>query len=262
MVVSYSRLNRYRLCGISYYFHYILGKKYPPTIGMILGTAFHDTYKLNFKQKLAINEDMPVENLEKIFVKKYDKLVKKVRWSPSQIGKEEELLEFHKNKGLKLVKLFYPIAQKLIPLSAEDKYRVKIPKENLEIIIRPDLIVCDGIIDFKTKTRKSVPDFNQLLLYSFAYKELCKKPPKHLTFYDLIYTKTKEYILKHSIDGNVDAQPEILIQEVKAILKAIKNKIFFPAQPNSWKCSAEYCEYYDECLYGKRRHETYQKIEE
>ena len=250
MRLSYSRLNRYRLCGMSYYFYYILGKKYPPTLDMYFGSCFHKTYEMFFKYKILTSKNLESRYLKEFFINEFNKNIE-IRDTNNNDK------DFYLKKGIGLIEMFYEIAITLNPLVSEKMYIVNL--SDIEIYIKPDLIIDEGIVDFKTKKRKSEPDFNQLLLYYLAYKEIYKKIPI-LTFYDLIYTKTKTSIAKYSVMPDENLQPDILIKEIKSIIDGINNKIFMPAPINHWKCCNSYCEYYDECVYGKVRHESIKKI--
>ena len=262
--ISYSKITTYRMCGLCYYYRYIKKKIMPPSISQLTGSVFHKTYQFNFKQKMLTNKDMPVKDLVDYYKREFDTHKQDLWWPKSVEEKEKsEQIEYHREKGLKLVEVFYEIAQNLRPLLVEELMPVIVSgKETFKIWLKPDLFVKDDVIDYKISKRKKDFDFNQLLLYSLAYQQKYGKKPDRLTFFRLIYTKTQEKFQVSTIDGKVEAQPTILLNEVNLVLKGIKNGLFYPAPPDHWLCSERYCQYYEECPYGKLRHETYKELGE
>jgi len=245
--ISYSKITTYRMCGLCYYYRYIKKKIMPPSISQLTGSVFHKTYQFNFKQKMLTNKDMPVKDLVDYYKREFD-THKQDLWWPKSVEEKE---------------VFYEIAQNLRPLLVEELMPVIVSgKETFKIWLKPDLFVKDDVIDYKISKRKKDFDFNQLLLYSLAYQQKYGKKPDRLTFFRLIYTKTQEKFQVSTIDGKVEAQPTILLNEVNLVLKGIKNGLFYPAPPDHWLCSERYCQYYEECPYGKLRHETYKELGE
>ena len=243
---------------MAYYYFYVEGIKYPPTIRLLFGDLIHQILEIYFRNKVE-GETLECSLLEDLFVKYLDEMITTVRWVDGENHESE--VSFYKEKGIKLIRKFYPLIETLKPIEVEKLMHIPIIDGGFEITIKPDLIIEDGVIDFKTKQRKTTPDFNQLLLYSLGYKQLMGKYPRHLTFINLIYTKKQEKIDVVSIDGHPKGHPDLLIKEVKTVLDSIQRGIYFPAPPNSWQCSPEYCDYFEICPYGKRRQDSFVEIE-
>ena len=64
--LSISQINKYLGCGEAYRLHYIEGKKSPPNVLMIKGSAFHKAAETNNIQKKKSKKDLSIEELQDI----------------------------------------------------------------------------------------------------------------------------------------------------------------------------------------------------
>ncbi len=64
--ISYSQVNTFLDCRMAYYLRYILGVKKPPTLPMMIGSAFHATMRHFFNYRMLYNFDFTLDQLTKI----------------------------------------------------------------------------------------------------------------------------------------------------------------------------------------------------
>jgi len=167
-----------------------------------------------------------------------------------------------KDKVIQLAELHHvDLAPEINPSLIEERLEIKLPGFPLDLVGYPDVVEVDGTIrDLKTRARKPAPGDAGLDLglafynLGFEIKEGRTAPALMLD----VLTKTK--IPKRYTDVvPADASSAPLIQRIERAALAIESGAFMPADPGHWKCSAKFCDYYDDCPWGKVSRKSFPK---
>lgn len=263
--LSMSQVNKYLGCGEAYRQHYIEGKKSPPNVVMIKGSAFHKAAEMNNLQKIQTKTDLSVEELQDIASDDLDK-----RFEGPLNYKDEELSSgIDKVKGqakdqlMTAIPIYHESSKDVMPIATEQEYNIQIPGIDKPLKAIIDCITDDGrVIDYKVTSRAKTQEMTdsdlQLSAYSLIYRATYGHFPK-LQFHNFILKSTKKYgdqtefnlVETHHDETTINP----LINTLMAVEKSINQGIFLPAPAGSWQCSPNACPYYKQCKYvnGKPR---------
>ena len=265
--LSISQINKYLGCGEVYRLHYIEGKKSPPNVAMIKGSAFHKAAEINNIQKKKSKKDLSVEELKEIASNDLDSRLSCEVWYTK---KQKENIS--KTKGDAKDSLIMAIDQlsintkDVMPIEVEAEFNIQIPgiKKPLKAVI--DCITDDNrVIDYKvTSTKITQFDTNiniQLMAYALIHRVNYGVFPK-TEFHSYLTKNTKTYghqiIFDNlSIHHNEDTISPLL-NTIKVVSEGIEKGIFIPAAKGidkPFSCSPNHCKYYQNCKYinGKPR---------
>lgn len=213
--LSYSQIEKFRVCPLQYKYAYILKIPGPPNHALSFGDTIHKCLR-DFHHRKMFGEDLTLENLLKI----YDD-----NWQPIGYQSEE-----HRNKryesGKKLLENYYNKHHKdnIKHVGLEKTFYLNLAGYKFTgKIDRLDQLE-DGveIIDYKTggiKDQKEVDNDNQVTIYAIAAKESLGLNPKILSLY---YVEHGE---KLSTVRN-ESQLEKLTEEVEEIVNEMKEGNF------------------------------------
>jgi len=242
--LSYSSISRYFLCGMAWKFHYVDKVEVPTSSNLAFGSAFHNTIEafLNGHEK-PMHELWAGEWQRQTEGKQID------------YGSSSEAEQF--NLGIRmltdpdvqkgLVDTF--LTQEKMP-SIETYIELRIPGIPIPIVGYIDIITGDGVPgDFKTSARSWTPDKAyeemQPLFYLAALKQL-GRPVRGGKFRHYIFVKTKKAQFQVLESAHKDTELDWLAFMAKGVWNGISKEVYAP-NPNTWKCSPAYCEYWHLC---------------
>ena len=73
--------------------------------------------------------------------------------------------------------------------------------------------------------------------------------PPSLMLDVLVKTKTPK---RATVMTTPNGDHSALLQRIERAAAVIEAGAFLPAQPGHWKCSEKFCEFYDDCVFGRR----------
>lgn len=114
--------------------------------------------------------------------------------------------------------------------------------------------------DLKTADRQPNEDAasksQQLSLYALIRTAEVGKTPDKVRLRTLVRTRTgKTSSVEQTADISKD-NLEAVAQRLNAAIESVKRGAFVPANPDSWWCSARYCEYFGDCRFAMGRTST------
>lgn len=245
--LSYSSISAYVSCGMYWKLKYVDKLPAPTSPALLFGSATHgavEAYLLkgNFASDL-------VDEFRKSWAEQLEKNPN-VSWGM-------DTPEAMENDGIRILQHPDVVAgiNAIAPgdgvgLKIETKVEIRVPGVPIPLVGYIDIITKDGIPgDFKTSGTKWSPEkaLNEIqpLVYLAALNQL---DPKHTQWnfrhYVIVKTKTPQFqAIEHTHNP---AQLMWLFKMIKNAWDAI-NAGAFVENPTSWKCSAAYCEYYNQC---------------
>jgi len=249
--LSFSAVNTYLNCGLSYYYRYILGLKLPPAGVMILGTAAHKGMEHDFKQKIESHENLPTKEVLEVFSDTFDKERDNAIW------KEDEEAGDMKDKTAAALTLYHAgndtlpsRAKQLQPVEVEKKFVLKFDNVDYDLIGYVDILTVDEQLrDIKRKGKKmnqaEIDKDMQLSVYALAYKEKTGHFPKSLGFDCMITTKTPQVDICETTRTDEDCLRALAV--TARVADGIYKHVYLPAQSSAWNCSPKWCGYWDIC---------------
>ena len=247
--LSPSSITQYLKCSAQYMFKKQLGPK-PPGIALLYGKSVDNAINVDMEQKIITRKNLPSDDVKDAFVTEYDN------------NKDETL--FHKNDnpdvlrevGINSVgKWADEIAEKIQPISVQEKLAIEFDDFNYDILQFADVITEDKtIIDNKTAGR-SVPQKDgefkisndhmlQLTMYGIGYKENHNEEVNELGLDYLIKNKNPKIQQVRWKPNNADKKYALSL--IENVAKGIDNETYIPNR-SSFMCSKKVCAFWSEC---------------
>ena len=243
-------------CARQWSYRYIDGIVAPPSISLIVGSAYHDALATNFMQKIQTEEDLPVSDVLDAFSTSWDRqLTKRVTIDDGEqqefetLSSEEEGEEDlgdAKDEGIKLVRTYhYDMAPAVQPASVERSCEVEVG--DLKMVGRLDLETTTGkVIDHKTSKRSKTQDEMDLEFQPFAYG-LLGKGAVDFDFHVAVKTKKPKIQVVHT--PNNAREVIWFMRLAQQVWKAMHTGVY-PPNHTGWWCNEKYCGYYSMCKGG------------
>lgn len=254
--LSYSSISSYLLCAANWKMHYLDKIKTPTSPALVFGSAFHNTVE-GF---IAANHQNSIETL---WLEKWNEQTTTLDEKGEVIERVDidwgaDTPEYHCNEGLRLL-ANSEIKEAILSIKAgvdefgpkvERLIELKVPGVPIPIIGYIDIISDDGIPgDFKTSKASWTPDKaeaeTQPLFYLAAMNQMgIKTDGWRFKHYIFVKTKTPKFqLLEHAHNPS---QLMWLFKMIANVWKGIEAGVY-PENPNSWKCSQNWCDYWHLC---------------
>jgi hypothetical protein len=248
--LSPSQISMWRRCPAQYEFRYVKGIISPPSVSLILGSAYHSALEENFKQKIQSQEDLPIDAVLSAYADSWDKQVKErvvkiegekaefdtIDWESEDPGKA-------KDKGVDLVAAYQiQMAPSIFPMEVEEMKVFNVG--DVKIVVRIDLVTDTlRIIDHKTasksRTQSEMEQELQPAAYGLAVGET-------VPFDYHIAVKTKVPKIQVITVMKTVQDFAWFAKITTATANAIKSGIFPPID-TGWYCSPKFCGYWQMC---------------
>ena len=234
--LSYSQVEKFKVCPLQYKYSYILRIPTPPNHALSFGDIIHKTLR-DFHYNKMFNKNVGIEELYSIYEK---------NWQPTgYLSEEHRKLRFE--SGKKLLEEYYKKhgEDKVKHLGLEKTFNLNFAGTKFTgKIDRIDELKNGGveIVDYKTgtpKDQKAVDNDDQVTIYAIAAKKALGLNPKLLSLYfveagqKILTTRTEEQFKKTE-------------EEVSEIVDEMK-KGKFEATPG---IHCAYCDYKNICPYS------------
>ena len=141
------------------------------------------------------------------------------------------------------------------PLIIEEKITVELNGFPYPLVGYIDLgETTHALRDLKTKAktpgRNDAANSTQTAMYSMMYEIATGWRPPRFTMDSLVKTKVPKLVQQTVVPtGNYTP----LLMRMQRMAQVIEAGAFMPAAPGHWKCSERYCEYYEDCPWGRAR---------
>lgn len=236
--LSASQIDKFAFCPILYYYDYVVGgKRLPPNIYMIYGTAIHEALAFNFRQKIVSRVDLGWEAVHEKFTEAFEReiddarLIRDPTYHVMKVQAEGNVFNY-----------MTKMAPSLMPKLVEHTFEIKL--KNYPVTIKGifDLVTEDDyIIDFKTAGKSwkdtyrqtKVEESIQLRLYCIAFRKLYGRREKEAQFHIIPRYEEEIHIRK-----TCPSEESILklLKTASAIEQIVKLGVFMPNLTNCSKC--------------------------
>ena len=255
--LSPSALNLLQMCGEAYRRKYIEGQKTTKGTAAAIGIATHKSAEVDLTSKKMDGILLPDEAIPDIASDSFE-----LAWAADdlELSKEEKqdkegTRAKAKDQTLGLAQLHHgDLAPELVPEHLEHRMEIKLDGLPFSLMGYADVIEVDGTIrDLKTrgKTPKASDASEDLGLawYSRLLHVDEGVLPPSLMLDVLVKTKTPK---RATVMTTPNGDHSALLQRIERAAAVIEAGAFLPAQPGHWKCSEKFCEFYDDCVFGRR----------
>lgn len=257
----HSMLTTLSRCGMQFYWRYVEGRKAPPGVAMVIGTAVHRACELDLAHKMETGAPAPIEEVKQ---KASDAL------DATWLGEEPMLDEEEKELGAAVVRARAKdeaislsavanreLTPRLNPVALEHKIRLDLGAFPFDLEGTVDVIEEHTIRDRKTAARSPAEgdaDGNpQLELYTLMRLKETGQRIDTIALDVLVKNKTpKAVTVTAPAPRNFDATKKRL--EMAA--KVVETGAYYPADPtgpSGWVCTARFCGFFDVCPFGRAR---------
>lgn len=240
-------------CGVYYRKRYIERISLGPNSAAAFGLSGHYAEnEQNLRQKIKSKIDVPLDVVQDAFNDKIKDFRPEIRWTRTErkFGVRKSFRLMQDEGILTMERVHTDLVPAIKPISIEEKVRITLKDFEYDILGTWDIETNRDILDFKfrkrTPNQKDVDKNIGLTLYAMAKTVKDGRVPRFVRLIGGVRLKSgpKAFNLKGKRDH--DDFKRILLTVAK-MKKAIDNDIWLPASPLSWKCSPDWCEYFDEC---------------
>lgn len=259
--IHHSMLSMLSKCGEMARFRYVEGRRSPPGVAMIVGTAVHKAAELDLVRKMETGAGAPREEVMQAAAESLD-----TTWSTEEPMLDDE----ERSRGASTVKAEAKdqavslsalhsdeLTPKIQPIAIERRMRLVLDGYPYDIEGTIDVEEADTIRDRKTAAKS--PTGNeangnpQLDLYSMMREVIDGKPVKHVALDYLVKLKTPKAVV---VRAPAPTSHEATLRRIEAAVKVMETGAFYPVDPtgpSGWVCSEKWCGYFDICAFGRAR---------
>lgn len=267
--LSPTQIDMYQRCPLQYFHRYVEGRKVPPGVALVEGSAHHAALETNNRYKIREHEDLPTPRLIERFQDEFDTRKGEIEnWegesSDSVVHRGRGLLKEYLNSFAptfqpNLVEHEFEIRVGAIPVigymdAAGDRVGTDAPNSFVGRKSAKSEVKVVTAVDYKVaaraKSESEVANSLQLGFYGWGLQHILTtsqgtKCPIEAGFCILKKTKTPAVEWQSSII--TPARLKWLRQVVTYIADAITKGVFPPCDPTSWCCSEKFCGFYQTC---------------
>jgi hypothetical protein len=257
----HSMLSMLSKCGMQFYYRYIEGKKSPPGVAMIIGTAVHKACELDLRHKMETGQPAPLDA-----VKQKAGEALEATW----IGEEPMLDEDEKALGKARVRgiakdeavALSALANReltpvLQPIAVEHKIRLEIGGFPFDLEGTIDVLEEHTLRDRKTASKSPSGDEadgnpQHELYHLMRFKETGQRIDTYALDY-LVKNKTQKAV---SVTAPAAGSFDPIKKRLELAAKVVETGAFYPADPtgpSGWVCTQKWCGYWNVCPFGRAR---------
>ena len=254
--IDYSAVDMWLRCGEQYRRRYVEGKRSPPGIALVEGTAHHASMEEDNKSKRDKGKQLTSKQLTDIFETKMDNgidLAEKDHAANKSVLNWEGEDRGRLLTRAKLLHVDYAgkWSYKFEPELVEESFTKPVETDGVKFTLygQTDLGTKTHILDYKTaakaKSQRDVDDNLQLTLYSYVFNR------PRVGIIAFVKTATPYVQYRESTLPKTPGQWIWGIKVVAAAVKAIRNGSFPLTNPGGfpppWWCSERFCGYWNDC---------------
>jgi len=248
--LSVNQVRTYLRCPLQYYFSQVEGLKVPPKSALTFGSVTHRSIEVNYKQKIDSHEDLPIEHVQEVWSDEFDKLKDETAWEEGE--KPGEV----KDEGILAVGVYMEeLAPKIQPILAEHTINVPLEGVEFEVKLIIDLADEDRMVhDLKTSSKSpskkqqenGLAEDIQGATYWIGFEHVYGVPPSGFQKDYLVRTKVPKTVTV-PVDPIQDWQKTRLMRQFGYVARCVRDGLFYPRDPDDWKCTPEWCGFYKIC---------------
>lgn len=217
----------------------------PPSGALIEGGCYHTALKVNFRQKIATFEDMPVDECLDVFSDEWERRLleeETIAWEGRTPG-------FHKDEGISLVTEYMATTSFAVqPTIVEEAIVSEVA--GIKFLCVPDLVDTRKIvIDHKTSARAYSQNDVDKDIQASAEAFALGRP---IVFHNHVAVKSKiphiQIVKSYRTRTDIEWWEELAAQVILQMKTGVA-----PPNPNGWHCSPRFCGFYDLCRGGTAR---------
>lgn len=248
--LSYSSISSYLMCARAWRYHYLDKAPALTSPALVFGSAFHEAAELYVRN--PDGDTLPALWSE-AWAAQLKSESERVDWGlesaeglnatghrMANAGPVRELLEWIRER----------FTDETDDQNVERRVELRVPGVPIPVIGFIDVITTDGIPgDFKTAARmwsdSKAEDSMQSLFYLAALNQAGVEVPGW-KFRHYVFTKTAKPDAKMFEVSHKPAELFWLFEMIAEVWRCIEAGVF-PPNPQSWKCSPKYCEFWSLC---------------
>lgn len=253
--VSATQIESYCRCGEAYRRRYLEHEVIPPGIVTIQGKGFHKAAEVNFSQKIESHVDLSVSDIKDAAAAAFEEEVRgSYVLTADEVSRGPKLVVAEaKDETVALAELHArEQAPDYQPIAVERECRIVFPNSTHDLLGFIDLEDDqDRVVDFKTankrKNQDEVDASLQLTVYAAAHRLRYGRDASEVRLDTVV--KNKKPVRQVLVSHRDQADFQVLVNRVNAVLGGLKAGIFAPATPGAWWCGPKWCGYWHTCSY-------------
>lgn len=255
--LSITQINMLNACGQQYYFRYLLGKKIPPGISLVVGKTVDDSVNKNLQSKIDTGELMPVEQVLDIAHDQFEANWHKdgILFTPEEAENPKKAKGEATDKTIRLATLHAKeMAPAIQPKEVQRRMLVHLEGYPVDLLGFIDIQEEDATRDTKTASKSPAANMadvsDQLTFYAMANYAVDNRIPSQLVLDCLIDNKVPKAVSLVTTRTEDDFEP--MLRRIENAVMAIEKGVFLPCRQDDWHCSRRFCGYFNICPYSRK----------
>lgn len=240
--LSATQINMFKRCGQQYYYRYCEGLKCPPRAALTLGSSFHFGLAINYGQKVASRQDLPLGDVLDAYSARFEDMAEDTEWQQENPAKV-------KDSGIATLKTYQEqVAPEIQPSEVERQFKLSF--KHVPWTFTGYMDVLDEnmvIVEAKTTSRSlSEPQPDHVLqVTGYAAGLLATTGVKQTARIDYAVKKKEPAICTFRVLID-DKKVDFFLTVMGRVAQGIENEIWVPNR-NSNLCSEKWCGYWHRC---------------
>lgn len=258
--ISPSGAELLHFCGVAFERRYVMkDRRWAHTVPQTVGKAVHLAARVDLETKRAkgvtISDDAIPDLAADAFERQWEGEPPDINEDDGYGSTTSSVKGAAKDHAIELELMHHAqIARAVKPKLVECKVEHSLPGYPFDIMGIVDLTEEDDHVrDLKTRARtpraEDVANSIQASMYPFIIEQETGAKVPRFTLDVLVKTKTPKLV-------QISAKPgdwSHLYQRFDRMAQVVESGAFLPADPGHWKCSEKFCEYWDDCPFGRAR---------
>lgn len=264
--LHYSMLAMLSKCGEMARLRYVEGRKSPPGVALIVGTAVHKAAEMDLVRKMETGAGAPREEVMERAADALD-----ATWS----GEDPLLDDEERGRGVSIVKAEAKdkavalsalhsdaVTPLLQPIAVERKMRLVLDGFPFDLEGAIDVEEADTIRDRKTASKSpsggEADGHVQLDTYAMMRETIDGKAARFVALDYLVALKTPKYA---PIVARAPVDHTSTLRRIERAAHVFQSGAFYPVDPSGpsgWTCASKWCGFHDSiCEFGARRKRSF-----
>lgn len=262
--ISPSGAELLHFCGVAFERRYILrDRRWANTVPQTVGKAVHLAARVDLETKREAGHTIPDAAIPDLaadaFERQWNAETPDINEGDGYGSTVEDVRGAAKDQSVALGGLHHEgIAAHVDPKLVECKVHHNLPGYPFDVMGIVDLTETDDHVrDLKTRKRTPKPEdvanSIQAAMYPFIIEQETGVKVPAFTLDVLVKTKTPKLVQVSATPGDWSH----LYARFDRMAEVLEKGAFLPADPSHWKCSEKFCEYWDDCPFGRARRSSF-----
>lgn len=260
---SHSALALLQECGEAFRRRYIEGEGLPSSLRQVRGSTIHAVAHLGFARTLRRQVPLVLAEARDLAADQFDALCRRgLRFEPEELeAGVDKSTGAAKDFAVKLSAYHLQhVAPTVNPIRVERRIVVKPKDSDITIVGKMDLVdkrpTGEWVRDLKSgehaPARTVAETSQQLTTYALLRWAEVGTLPERLALDYLIRTPSGRESYAPYLTQRSAEDVQGLVRRINVAVSAVSKGIFVPTNPDSWKCSERFCEFFNTCPYPRR----------